>query len=174
MHRCPTFRGVFVFVLSLGLGACSIVALADGGRKGHEAWSLSPDGRTLSLYGRDGERVASVDHVDMKITETLTVDRIDVKVDASRRYQFATETSVGYREGSSVTRQSIDINATPLHGKEANREGWRDLQRIEDYTVPVTTVIGDKREDGRVFVIVRTDPSRSGFLIVVLTVRSGS
>lgn len=169
MHRCPTLRGVLLFVLSLALGSCTVVLLAEG-RNG-EAWSLSPDGHTLSLYGKDGEEVASVDHVITKYSPTLTVDRIDVKVDSSRRFQFATETSAGYRPGASVTRESIDISATALRGKEATHSGWRDLQRVDDYSIPVTSMVGYPREDGCVFVIVRTDPSRSGFLIVVVTVR---
>lgn len=138
--------------------------------------AFSSDGHTLLIYGDvdvNGRNapIASITHATRRVG-TLDVDRFDIHIDPQHRYQYVTDAGVGYRSGYSVEKEFIEISAAALTNP-ATHPGWRAPGAFIDYAIPVTTFTGIERQDGRIFIHVSTNPTRSRFLVTIFKVLKG-
>lgn len=167
-HTCPASpRGIAGTLLAAAAGALAafIFARAAGAQGSH---TVSPDGRLVTFYGAEGRAVASVEYREWRAGATQ-LDAIDVRYEAAHLFQSVTETASGYRAGTSVSTRYIDVSAAPL-ARPAVRDGWRDLQRRYDCWIRIAGYAALVRPSGQPFVVVFTNPTRSAFLIVLITV----
>jgi hypothetical protein len=147
---------VALLLLTVGLSAQGV----------HE---VSPDGHSVTLYGgvNDAGNQYTSRFVVARVTEKGSA--FNVELSTEHRYQFVAFESDGYRAGTRVAQQVIEVRSMSL-GAPAKRSGWRDPLGIGRYIVVVAHFTG---RSGMAFIDIRTDATRSGYLIVITSISEG-
>jgi hypothetical protein len=136
--------------------------------RGYGSHTVQPDGHALALYGDRQTPIGTITRTRFRVA-SAQLERFAVVVNPAHRFQFASDDGPGYLADSRVVRQYIELRSAPLSAP-ATRAGWRDPDALDTYQTWVTSFVGDLRPDGRIFIRVTTNPTRSGFLIRITTI----